>query len=331
MALTFGLAAQPALAFRSFWGATDAPWGSDEAKDDDSFKGEGYGFVHRMITEHALDSFGFNAATINDIVYFNYMQDFNEYNANALNTDDPASGNTDDPPGGSLEVWADGDKHYMPAHHFDRNPDKNGDRRLDNPPETTEAAFNRGRDFVLAKRREVIRAIIGEDYRAAKAGLGQATHALQDFCSHSSLVDLSPREQQAMLRKVLGARSGTGNLPSAFMLTGAASVDNAGLKDLKSDPYPHDRFAKDIHFDMFARYTREHGSPSDGGDDEVVTEYPEAHKLLNGKAKFFYAYDLAIELTRRYTESIRRAVPRARWQAFSSGPSSVFGSEVRPR
>jgi hypothetical protein len=101
---------------------------------------------------------------------------------------------------------------YRPEHHSDRNGP--------NTPEANKEAFQKMADYVRALKKAIIAAILRCDRAGVEAALvliGKATHAIQDFYSHSNFVDLNP-EDQKKVREAFDNPNGA--IPDGLKLTG---------------------------------------------------------------------------------------------------------------
>ena len=121
-------------------------------------------------------------------------------------------------------------KKYRPGHHFDREDTvKNG---TDGTTANTKAAKD-GREYIDEEVDNIggyLRTPSSDNYAKALDSLGRATHALQDYFSHSNFIELSEVDQKKAEDFLLGK---TNEPPFTLKLTGYGTESD--------DAYPHDK------------------------------------------------------------------------------------------
>jgi hypothetical protein len=178
---------------------------------------------------------------------------------------------------------------YVEGHHFDRGT---GIAHAD--------AFAAGATWVRDRVDLAVTKVQADDNAAALAALGEALHALQDFHSHSNLVDLAAGDRAKALEAVWDATKAP---PAGLMITaffkGAA---HPGAPD--GDAFGHDKFCKD----------------SSGVNAE-------ARKKIGDKTKFQIAKELAITSSTDLLSRVRGRLTVLEWSEFIGGVIGDFPLE----
>lgn len=206
-----------------------------------------FGAIHGAITREALAGVLPDRA-VAQVIEANWRADFDEMTIALW-------------PGKALFVP---NGRYEPAHHFDRGGN-----------ERHAAAFERGAAYVAQMRREAAASLSAGREEAGLRALGRGLHALQDFCSHSNLVDLGEDERQAVAAILAGASR---PVPEALRLTG---YDPETGRDPHGDAYGHDAFSKD-------------------GPDRT----PEARARIGERTKHELAVEAAVALSRAFVAGV---------------------------
>lgn len=214
-----------------------------------------FGGIHGTITREALA--GLSPRAIDAVIEGNWRADFDEMTIAIW-------------PGKALFVPND---RYDPGHHFDRGGG-----------EGHGAAFDRGAAFVREMGRETAARLSSGEVRAGLLAMGRAVHALQDFCSHSNVIDLAGPDRAAIAAILAGA---AGSAPAGLRITG---YDPHTGQDPEGDPFGHDAFSKD-------------------GPDRT----PEARVRVGERTKHALAVEAAVALTRAFAGEVREAVGEAAW------------------
>ena len=236
--------------------------------------GKPFGFIHREITLKALEPLRIGEKHREKIAYWNWRPDWDE-----------------------TKKWPPKflpNNCYKPEHHFDRNEaSKEADKQAE--------AFLRGAKYVKEQRAIVVAGLKkeqGKDLGDALQATGRAFHALQDFFSHSNVIDLSPREFAAV-KKALAEASAP---PAELMITGY-DIELGGSTE--SEPFAHDLNSKDE-----PEFNATAGSPLNTGSVFYDANNP-------GKTKFEAARQAATEHSRQWLENIRDEVGPGIWARLS--------------
>lgn len=177
-----------------------------------AFNSVPFGGIHATITEAALASSGLSPRAVAAIVEANWRTDFDEMTVGLW----------------PVEALFVPNGRYEAGHHFDRGG-----------ADSHAVAFGEGAAFVSAMRREAAAQLTVGQREAGLWSMGRGLHALQDFCSHSNVVELSVGEQEAVATILAGL---PGEAPEALRITG---YDPETGHDPPGDPYGHGAFNKD--------------------------------------------------------------------------------------
>lgn len=242
--------------------------------------GKPFGFIHREITLKALEPLEIAEKYRERIAYWNWRPDWDE---------------THKWPPKFLP-----NKCYKPEHHFDRNEaSQDAGKQAE--------AFMRGAKYVKEQRAVVVAGLKkeqGKDLGDALQATGRAFHAMQDFFSHSNVIDLSPREFAAV-KKALAEASVP---PAELMITGY-DIELGGSAE--SEPFSHDLNSKDEpEFNDTAR------SPLNTGSAFYDAGNP-------GRTKFEAAREAATDHSRQWLENIRDEVGPETWARLADGTIEV--------
>jgi hypothetical protein len=168
--------------------------------------------------------------------------------------------------------------HYRADHHFDR------------PPSISHAqAFAAGSTYFREQfDKAVLKAAAGSQGAALDA-IGRSLHAVQDFVSHSNLIDLPPAEAGLVVNEVI---AGTASGVTTLRLTG---YDPAASEPGKpaGDDFAHDDFSKDR---------------SDRNSESTI--------LVGGVTKFSLAKAKGVELTARVLREFKNKLTESQWEDF---------------
>ena len=225
-----------------------------------TFGGRVSGDIHGRITKTALKELKIKNEAIEKVIEANWRMDWDEYQKVL-------------PP-------VPNDK-YDPAHHFDRTYGV-----------SHAAAFKRGARYVRQQRYIVLAGLRGEDGRTvndALQAMGRGLHALQDFFSHSNVIDLSPEDWSAVMKALESAA----DPPPGLKITGY----DRGSK-LIGDEYEHDAFSKEN-----ANKNAESRSPMKAG----------AQAFDPNKTKFQRAREAAVQCSRDWLIDIRKEAGNIVW------------------
>lgn len=226
-----------------------------------TFGGRVSGHIHGEITKTAFKELKIKNEVIRKVIEANWRMDWDEYHKVL-------------PP-------VPNDK-YNPAHHFDRTY---GAAHSD--------SFKRGAKYIREQRSIVLAGLRGEGGRTlndALQAMGRALHALQDFFSHSNVIDLSPEDWDAAM---IALETGT-DPPASLKITGYDRVGN-----LVGDEYAHDTFSKEN-----PHKNEESKSRMKAG----------AYAYHPNKTKFQRAKEAAAESSKKWLIDIREEAGRPAWK-----------------
>lgn len=232
--------------------------------------GKEFGFIHREITLKAMEPLQIKEKFQQKIAYWNWRPDWDE---------------TKKMPPDFLPNQC-----YKPEHHFDRNEiavsfDKHAE------------AFTRAAKYVGEQRAIVVAGLKkeqGKDVGDALQATGRAFHALQDFFSHSNLIDL-PEADFGVIKKAL---AGASSPPGDLKITGY-DIRAGGAKI--GEPFAHDVFSKDEQ------------EKNDEAQKPIEPASAFYDKNNPGKTKFEGARDAAADYSRQWLEGVRNEVGPAAW------------------
>ena len=164
---------------------------------------------------------------------------------------------------------------YIPSNHFDRMAGKSHAQ-----------AFKEGAYFVRTEHEKCIRFAQYDKFDASLASLGRVLHAVQDFVSHSNVIDLPESKQQETLKAIWDDSL---VLPIELMLTGYDATDSNPGKPL-GDQFSHDDFSKD--------------NPNKNA---------EAKLIVQGKSKYKIAYGFAVDQSEQILTRTKEQLGRDDW------------------
>jgi hypothetical protein len=264
LALLLGVT--PLMAFDTF----DASWSGIAGY----LFGKPFGFIHREITLRAIGPLGIKEGFQKQIAYWNWRPDWDE---------------TRKLPPSFLP-----NEYYDPAHHFDRNEIAAG-------PEKHAEAFIRGAKYAAQQRAIVVDGLKrqnGKDIGDSLQAIGRAFHALQDFFSHSNVVDLPEPE----FRAVKKALSDASPPPAALKITDY-DIERGGVAE--GDDFSHDIYSKD--------------DPKKNDEAQKTLEKTSVfYDAANpDKTKFEAARDAAADYSREWLESIRDEAGAESWSRLT--------------
>ena len=189
---------------------------------------------------------------------------------------------------------------YDPAHHFDRSPDT-----------SSWQAYEEGRRFVADMRAEAVHAIEeGRDDDSLKL-MGRGMHALQDFFSHSNVIELPQPVQETLIEAMW-----SDPLPSAVPELVLAEFDGCpDDPDLSEKPPSRkdlvDRCVEDLA-DTHLCMSKDNPASVQGRS-----------RTGTGQRNFRVALDLAAAQSARFLLAVRDDVGPLAWERVSQATTSV--------
>ena len=189
---------------------------------------------------------------------------------------------------------------YDPAHHFDREPQT-----------STRDAYEAGRQFVMAKRAQAIAAAKQRRDADALRAMGRALHAIQDFYSHSNVVDLPLPTQHVLSDGLWNA----GPFPEGVDLVVAEFDGCPADPDLTRRP-PTRRVLVAQCSESLADT---HLCMSKDSPASVMGR----QRTADGTRMFRRALDLAKTQSKRFLDDVSRQVGQQTWDRLSRARTGV--------
>lgn len=247
------------------------------------------GYVHGDLTRKSLNLFKLNSIFVEAVADANWHVDWDSSKIDFFNFYY-----------GRIKLPYRPNHLYKPDYHFDRNKE-DGTGGLAN-----QKAFSRGVQFVRSQRVIIIDGLNGRNNKTmtdVQIAMGHALHAIQDFFSHSNVIDLSQNDY-LLTMAILKSKSGPiGLAPSTIMICG---FDKNFNKDFEinfpdspcSTTYGHDACAKDDPFFEEGKRKMKPGS----------------YEFNPEKTKFTRAYEAADIFSVSWIQEIKNEVGPINWK-----------------
>lgn len=256
------------------------------------------GYIHRRITEEALTPLQMKKDVVDKIGDWIWRTDWDESKKSL-------------PPRPN--------ENYQPAHHFDRNEIATCEgcetKHVD--------AFLRGAQYAAEQKTLAVAALKKEQGKTlvdAIEAIGHGLHALQDFFSHSNIVDLSPADLEAAKKALKDASTP----PKALKLTG---YDLQKGKDLQDAPAGECEETYDFGHEVCSKDEPKKNKES---QKRILPEAGAYDAKRPERTKFDGARELAVAFTRAWVEEIRDEAGAKAWrQFFDSGKAASIRIQMR--